>query len=202
MKKIKITTSSQIGKECQLWAKSFFQDKYIVLDENDWSKAEILFSIFHNKIFSKKDLSSYKFSYNFHGGSLPDYRGSASPIWSILNNEKYTSITVHKIVEKLDSGEVYIVKNIKIDDHDTGQSLYNKLCIEVFKLFKKNFESLINNNLPALKTTKSKEDRIYTRQDTHQVKNITNIVRAFHHSELEKAYYYNKYGKKIELNYE
>jgi methionyl-tRNA formyltransferase len=160
------------------------------------------FSIFHNKIFSKKDLSSYKLSYNFHGGSLPDYRGSASPIWSIVNNEKHTSVTVHKIEEKLDSGEVYIVKNIKIDEYDTGQTLYNKLCTEAFKIFKKNFECLINNKLPALKATKSRKGRIYTRQETDQVKNVTNIVRAFHHSKLEKAYYYNKYGKKIELNYE
>ena len=46
-----------------------------------------------------------------------------------------------------------------------------------------------------------KINNLYTRKDLNKAKNITNIVRAFHHSNLEKSYYYNSLGKKIELEY-
>ena len=201
MKKIRITDTSEIGRRCLNWAKSKYGNKFLFVEKDSYN-VDVLFSIFHNKIFSSKELKKYKLKYNFHGGPLPEYRGSGSPIWCIINGEKITSITVHEIVEKLDAGDVYLSKNIEISEHDTGETLYNKLTELVFSIFCENFIKFVNKKIVPVKQSKKTTIRNYTREDLIKAKNLTNIVRAFNHSKKENAYFYNKYGKKIELKYD
>jgi methionyl-tRNA formyltransferase len=43
---------------------------------------------------------------NFHEAPLPEYRGSASYFWFIVNNEKFANTTVHYVAEVLDTGPI------------------------------------------------------------------------------------------------
>lgn len=201
MKKIKITNSSEVGKKCFDWAYKNYKSELTFIQDNH-SKVDVLFSVFHNKVFKKDELKLFKKAYNFHGGSLPDYRGSSSPIWSIINGELNTALTVHELTDKIDSGEVYIVKNVIIEKHDTGESLYNKLSNVAYYVFKENFMKLINFKVLPMKKCSSKINKIYFRKDLEKRKNLTDLIRALHHSKKEKAYYINKAGQKIELSYE
>lgn len=202
MKKIKITTSSELGKMCEKWAKTKFRDQYIFLEENDWSKADVLFSIFHNKIFSVETLNLFKLKYNFHGGSLPDYRGSASPIWSIINREKTTAITVHEIIEKLDAGNIYIEEILMIDNSDTGETLYNKLYKKAYNIFQENFQLLAENKIKVKEINRNKKDVLYTKKDLNKAMDLTNYIKAFSHKSKQNAFFYNSKGEKVEIKYE
>ena len=202
MKTIKITSSSQLGQDCKKWAQAKFKDQYIFLEDKDFSRADVLFSLFHNKIFSKKTLNLFKSTYNFHGGSLPDYRGSGSPIWSIINGENTTAITVHEITEKLDSGNIYIEQRLTINKNDTGETLYDRLCKTAFDIFKENFQLLVENKIKPKTQNHSKKNVLYTKKDLSSVKNLTNYIKALNHSSKENAYFYNSKGKKIEIKYD
>ena len=43
-----------------------------------------------------------KFSINIHGSLLPKYRGRTPHVWSIINGETKTGITVHLIENECD----------------------------------------------------------------------------------------------------
>ncbi len=65
---------------------------------------------------------------NVHASLLPKYRG-ASPIQSaILNGELITGITIMKVDEGLDTGDILNQKSLVVDQHDTAGTLSEKLA--------------------------------------------------------------------------
>ena len=56
--------------------------------------------------------------FNFHAGDLRMNRGSSPINWSILLGEKYTSMTLYKITEEIDSGDIVCEHRCKIYRHD------------------------------------------------------------------------------------
>lgn len=74
------------------------------------------------------DLPRYG-SINIHGSLLPKYRG-ASPIQhALLNGDDETGITFMKMNEKMDEGDMLVLKKYKIQDDDTFETLYKKLAV-------------------------------------------------------------------------
>jgi methionyl-tRNA formyltransferase len=51
---------------------------------------------------------------NFHLGNLPDYKGNATPNWSILNGEDHIFGNIHRMERELDVGDVLSRKSIPI----------------------------------------------------------------------------------------
>ncbi len=64
---------------------------------------------------------------NFHTGLLPKYRGSDTIIWSLYNNDP-VGVTIHKIAEKLDAGEVILEETIPVSPSDRYGDIYRKAC--------------------------------------------------------------------------
>ncbi len=88
---------------------------------------------------------------NVHASLLPKYRGPAPIQWAIINGEKTTGITIMKTELGLDTGDIYLKKEIEIEPHDTGSTLFNKLAnlgVECLKEFFSNFDYYINNHTP------------------------------------------------------
>ncbi|UCD72253.1 MAG: methionyl-tRNA formyltransferase [Syntrophobacterales bacterium] len=65
---------------------------------------------------------------NVHASLLPKYRG-ASPIqWAIVNGEGRTGITIMKMDEGMDTGEILLAQEVEIESDDTAQSLHDRLA--------------------------------------------------------------------------
>lgn len=64
---------------------------------------------------------------NVHGSLLPKYRGAAPTNWTIINNDTAGGVTIIKMSEKLDEGDIILKKEIKIDGEDTNITLSEKL---------------------------------------------------------------------------
>jgi len=67
-------------------------------------------------------------TYNVHGSLLPKYRGPAPIQWSIINGERTTGITIMKTELGLDCGDMYLKKELAIEDHDTATTLFEKMA--------------------------------------------------------------------------
>jgi methionyl-tRNA formyltransferase len=65
---------------------------------------------------------------NVHASLLPKYRGAAPIQWSIACGETETGITIMRISEQMDAGDILLQKAIAIADSDTGGTLHNKLA--------------------------------------------------------------------------
>lgn len=66
---------------------------------------------------------------NIHASLLPEYRG-ASPIQqAILDGKKETGITIMRMNEKMDEGDILYVKRISIGNDETAESLKGKMAV-------------------------------------------------------------------------
>lgn len=65
---------------------------------------------------------------NIHASLLPKYRGAAPIQWAILNNEKYTGLTIMRMDEGLDTGPILYQKRIPIKEDETAGELHDRLA--------------------------------------------------------------------------
>lgn len=74
-------------------------------------------------------------AWNVHFGSLPRYRGVAPIAWAIINGERATGVTLHRIDPGVDSGAILAMAEVPIAREDTGRSLYEKCTDAGIQLF-------------------------------------------------------------------
>ncbi len=85
-------------------------------------------------------------TFNVHASLLPKYRGSSPIQWAIMNGEKSTGVTIMRTELGLDCGDMYLQREITIDDIDTSSSVFDKLAtlgVECIVEFLNNIESYI-----------------------------------------------------------
>jgi methionyl-tRNA formyltransferase len=56
---------------------------------------------------------------NIHSGRLPAYRGMMPTFWQMLRGERAVTITVHRMAEKLDAGDVLATQTFAIRPSDS-----------------------------------------------------------------------------------
>ncbi len=148
---------------------------------------DIILTFAYGQILPSEILSYSKYiSLNLHGSILPKYRG-ASPIqYALLNGDKETGISLMKMVAKMDAGEVYHLKKIKIEDEDNYDSLQNKLSDLAYETFDEGIKSIIDGSnigtpqdesLVSFANKINYEDCLIKFKDS--AKNIFNKIRAY-----------------------
>lgn len=82
----------------------------------------------YDKILSSEMLMLFSQGvFNVHGSLLPKYRGSNALNWVLVNGEKETGVTLHKMVEKVDAGPIVNQLRIAVDFDDTALTLQAKI---------------------------------------------------------------------------
>jgi methionyl-tRNA formyltransferase len=66
--------------------------------------------------------------FNVHASLLPKYRGAAPIQWAILNDEAETGVTIMKMAEKLDTGDILSRRITEITPQDTAATLQQRLA--------------------------------------------------------------------------
>lgn len=90
--------------------------------------ADLFVVVAFGQILKKEVLELPKiYSVNIHGSLLPRYRGAAPTNWAIINDDKVSGVTVIKMNEKMDEGDIILKKEITIDPDDTNITLSEKL---------------------------------------------------------------------------
>ncbi len=65
---------------------------------------------------------------NFHYGLLPQCQGPQPILWHMLNNDVEAGVTLHKVDEGIDTGDIIMQEKITIDENDTYGILQAKLA--------------------------------------------------------------------------
>ncbi|MCS6927111.1 MAG: methionyl-tRNA formyltransferase [Candidatus Binatia bacterium] len=65
---------------------------------------------------------------NVHASLLPKYRGAAPIQWAIINGESETGVTIMRVSERMDAGDILLQKTLPITESDTGGTLHDKLA--------------------------------------------------------------------------
>ena len=85
--------------------------------------------------------------FNLHASLLPKWRGAAPIQRAIINGDKKTGISIIKIDEGLDTGDIVLKKEIDIGDNDTQIDLENKLSKIGAECFINFFNKLDKNQI-------------------------------------------------------
>jgi methionyl-tRNA formyltransferase len=83
----------------------------------------------YGQILPKRLLDLPRFGcLNVHTSLLPRYRGAAPIQWAILNDDPETGVTIMKMDEGLDTGDILAQERTRISAEDTSQSLHDRLA--------------------------------------------------------------------------
>jgi len=82
---------------------------------------------------------------NLHASLLPDYRGAAPINWCLINNEKFTGVSIIKINEKIDYGKILMQEKVIIDKDEDYGTLKNKLSLIGSKILYKTVGLIFKN---------------------------------------------------------
>ena len=94
---------------------------------------------------------------NLHGSLLPHYRGAAPINWAVINGESHTGVTTFIIDEKIDTGEILLQEQIKINDGDNAGIIHDKLMNLGAQLILKTIDGFNENKLiPRTQTSSDK----------------------------------------------
>ncbi len=89
--------------------------------------------------------------YNIHFSMLPKYKGMYTSALPILNGEGKSGVTLHKIENGIDTGDIIDQIEFEISFLDTAKDLYLKYLEFSFGLLVANFEKLLGGSFAVLR---------------------------------------------------
>ena len=166
---------------------------------------DLALSMWFGYILKKEFIKLFPFGcINLHNSYLPLNRGKYPHVWAIYKNSKY-GVSVHKVDEKIDAGNIIARKEIKIKQTDIAGTLYDRSLKEIIKLFISTWPSFKNGKIKTIKQ-KDKIATTYFARDVEKInfididkkylgKELINNLRARSFSNRTYAYFLYK-GKK------
>jgi methionyl-tRNA formyltransferase len=92
------------------------------------SQPQLIITCAYGRLIPVELLHGPRFGWiNLHFSLLPKLRGAAPVQWAILNGETSTGFTIFKLDKGMDTGPVYISKEINISEQDTTPALIERL---------------------------------------------------------------------------
>ena len=88
-------------------------------------------------------------AYVFHDSLLPKYRGFSPTVWAMINGEKETGVTLFKITDGFDAGEIVDQKAITIDTKETIADVVGKVTLTYLDMVESNFRRLLSQDVQS-----------------------------------------------------
>jgi hypothetical protein len=81
---------------------------------------------------------------SYHSGDIRKYRGKPPGFWEYMNNEPVCGITLQRLTEKLDGGEIASFKEIDIDRLSTWKNVRYQLNLEAIEMLSTTIREIQN----------------------------------------------------------
>ena len=106
----------------------------------------IIMSMNNHSIFSRSIVNMFdQRIFNYHNATLPLYRGAGAHSWRLMAGSLATNLTIHRIAEKVDTGEIICELNVKFDPEINNlEDTYKKIREHEEDLFIKFLSQKIN----------------------------------------------------------
>ncbi|MGF1770812.1 bifunctional UDP-4-amino-4-deoxy-L-arabinose formyltransferase/UDP-glucuronic acid oxidase ArnA [Vibrio maritimus] len=149
-------------------------------------KPDALFSFYYRNMISQEVLDiAPKGGFNLHGSLLPTYRGRAPINWALVNGETETGVTLHKMVQKADAGDIVGQEKIAITDEDTAETLHKRMNVASSDLLSKVLPTIVDGSFKATAQDESKATYFGRRTPadgeikwSNDSRTVFNLVRA------------------------
>ena len=192
--KIHIATSRPVGERCAAWARAAGYE-LAPMDACD-----IFISVMYDTLLHP-DYIATRPCYNFHPGVLPEYRGSGAFSWAIINGERDTGVTLHRIDGDIDHGPIVEVRRFPISPRDTAEALFRQAERMMEEMFRDWLPILLSGRVPE-RPQEEAYAGMYYRKELERAKDLTRYVRAFTFAGKESAYFINPRGERVHIEWQ
>lgn len=104
---------------------------------------EIIVVVAFGQIIPKEILDMAPYGcINVHASLLPDYRGAAPIQWAVLNGEAESGVTIMRMDQGLDTGDMISKVVVPLEEKETSDSLFDKLSAAGAKLLVETLPSI------------------------------------------------------------
>ena len=124
-------------------------------------KFDIVFILNFTHIIKKEYLKKNKLNLVIHASNLPIGKGFAPMQWQILKGINIITFSLIEAVEKVDSGNIYLTKKLRLN----GNELYDELRTKQSKAIKEIMMSFLRK-YPNISSQKQKGKSTYFRKRT------------------------------------
>ncbi|MDP2921218.1 MAG: methionyl-tRNA formyltransferase [Candidatus Omnitrophota bacterium] len=187
---LKVAPTAVKSKAEELGIEIFQPDKVNTKEAIEFFKkinADLFIVVSFGQILSNAVLSLPKlYCLNIHASLLPKYRGAAPINWAIANGEKETGVTIMRMNEKMDEGDIALKEIVVISEEDNAITLSEKLSkkgakvlLDAIRLIKDNkieFTSQDHKKATFAPKLKKEDGAIDWGKDASE---ICNRIRAF-----------------------
>jgi methionyl-tRNA formyltransferase len=91
-------------------------------------RPDIIFSVYYRTVLPADMLDlAPRGAFNFHPSLLPKHAGCFSAVWAIIDGDRTTGVTCHRMTRQVDGGDIVDTLPVPIQNTDTGMSLYYQL---------------------------------------------------------------------------
>lgn len=147
---------------------------------------DFIFVIGLSQIISKQLLNlANEYVIGFHPTPLPKHRGRAAIPWQIILGVENSKVTLFKIDEGMDSGDIIIQYPYTINKSDYAMDVYNKVCNAMKTALIEAIPKIYSNQVNFIKQNHDEATYLLTRRpedgkiDWNQsAKDIETLVRA------------------------
>ncbi len=95
------------------------------------------------------ELAPYE-AINVHPSLLPKYRGSAPIQWAIANGDRTTGVSIIRLAQKMDAGDILRQETYPIAVTDTSGTLHDKLAVFGAELLLKAIDDIRNGTVSRI----------------------------------------------------
>jgi len=161
----------------------------------------IIVATFGQKI-SNKIIEYPKFGViNFHPSYLPQYRGGCPAYSAIRDGKESSGVTLHRMTQIFDAGEIIAQKEIAISTNDTTYQFEFKAAEVGQELLLNSVNTLLDKGvLDTVSQNSKKSSRCYRNSEIDPYiswndtsSSILNNIRACYHPNTGGAYFYYKF---------
>ena len=147
-----------------------------------------------------RELAKYG-AWGIHASMLPDYAGGAPLVWAIINGETETGVTLFRLDDGIDDGDIIKQEKIIIEENDTIKEVYEKVTISSKHSL---LQALKNINTITFKPQNKTKIKVYPQRKpsdgeldlTKPAKDLYNFIRA-QSSPYPGAFIKTSDGKKL-----
>ena len=113
--------------------------------------ADIFVVVAYGKIIPRVIFDMPKFgTINLHPSLLPRFRGASPVEAAILAGETTSGVTVQRITERLDAGDILIQEKFEIEKNDTSSDVFSKVTPLGIELLKETLKRIDSNNVTPI----------------------------------------------------
>jgi methionyl-tRNA formyltransferase len=140
---------------------------------------------------------------NIHASLLPKYRGCSPIQWAMINDERETGVTLHKMNENFDAGDIIDQEKVPISFLATWKDVKLLVAKQISEIICRNIDPILSGNITS--TPQSERNASYYKRRSADdgrfswsdpIIDIYNLVRALV-PPLPGAYYVDNFDRKI-----